>query len=70
MIPIQRHYLIISFWWENETLLFVNRQTVFFKEKSVIFMIGKNYRLSKNTILLQKLYLLSFLGDPKVVKKH
>lgn len=70
MILIQRHYLIIYFWWEDETLLFVNRQTVFFKEKSVIFMIGKNYRLSKNTILLQKLYLLSFLGDPKVVKKH
>lgn len=67
MILIQRHYLI-SFWWENETLLFVNRQTVFFKEKSVIFVIGKNYILSKNTILLQKLYLLSFLGDPKVVK--
>lgn len=70
MILIQRHYLIISFWWENKTLLFVNRQTVFFKEKSVIFIVGKNYRLSENTILLQKLYLLSFLGDPKVVKKH
>lgn len=70
MILIQRHYLIISFWCENKTLLFFNRQTVFFKEKSVIFMIGKNYRLSKITILLQKLYLLSFLGDPKVVKKH
>lgn len=70
MILIQKRYLIISFWCENKTLLFVNRQTVFFKEKSVVFMIGKNYRLSKITILLHKLYLLSFLGDPKLVKKH
>lgn len=31
-------------------------------------MIGKSDRLSKITILLQKLYLLSFLGDPKIVK--